>query len=257
MSETTQRPALHLTEACWPVLEFVTNFDRQVKHGSTAPADQVRFEALSALRDAEDLARDDPVTERLWHDHVRPMMVYLIDYKMLNTDWEGCDYWSAQPFETDPNVLDHPQALGGEDFFTKCDELQREYELAERRDRHDKDELAELLTLFFVCLRLGFKGQYHDRPLELGDYTRRLFSRLPGYARTRDERMFPDAYRHNQEMKVNYNIGMRLTIFLAIFAGILCIAFVTFWVSWDVAVGEIADAAEQWRQNSATIVGGK
>ena len=93
MAETERRSPHHLTEACWPVLEFLTHFTRQLKYGTAAPPKQVRYEALSALRDSEEYARDDPVSERAWEDRIQATLVYLIDYKMLNSDWEGRDYW--------------------------------------------------------------------------------------------------------------------------------------------------------------------
>lgn len=251
MTEQIQRSKLRLTAACWPAFEFLTNFVRQVKHGAVGPADQVRYEALSALRDAEDLSRGDPVSERAWDDRVKAMLIYLLDYKMINTKWEGTNFWFDHPFETDPNVLNHAQALGGEEFFRDCDELQKEFELAERRDRRDKDELAEQLSLYFSCLRLGFKGQYHDRPQELADYTRRLFTRLPAYATTRAKEMFPEAYRHNQEMKVNYNLGLSLSVVLVTFAIIIGLSIFTFRVAWDRAVGDIAAVAQQWEDQAA------
>jgi len=239
MTETVERKPLHLTEACWPVFEFVTNFTRQVKYNAVPAATQVRYEALSALRDAEDLVRDDPVSERAWHERIKGAMVYLVDYKMINTDWEGRLYWLDNSFETDPNVLNHPQALGGEDFFVVADGLQREYELSERRERRDKDELAEQLGIYFTCLRLGFKGQYHDRPQELADYTRRLFSRLPAYGTTRAKEMFPAAYRHNQELKVNYDLGMKLTMVLVVLGLVVGAWFLVSRLAWRSFVGDI------------------
>ncbi len=235
--------SLHLTEACWPVFEFITNFTRQLKGGATPDPQQLRFEGLSAWRDAADLARDEPVSERAWNDRVEAMMVYLIDYKMLNTEWEGRDFWFDNRFETDPEVLNHVESLGGDKFFESCDELQKEFELADRRDRRDKDELAEQLSLYFTCLRLGFKGRFHDRPQELADYTRRLFARLPAYASTRAKDLFPEAYQHNQEVKVNYKLGMSLTIMVAIFAVLMVTSLFTFQVAWNSATKEINDAA--------------
>jgi len=258
MTEATTdgRASLKLAETCWPVFEFLTNFVRKIKHGVAPPPDQVRFEAVSALRDSEDFSRNEPVTERAWNDRVKAMMVYLIDYKMLNTEWAGRDFWFDNPFETDPTLLDHPQAVGGDDFFSDCDEIQREYELAERRDRQDKDELAGLLNLYFVCLRLGFKGKYHDRPQELADYTRRLFTRLPAYGTTRAKEMFPDAYRHNQEIKVNYNLGKNLTIVLATFLVIIVVSLVTFRFAWSAATDEIEKSAEMWEGGQVGVVEG-
>ncbi len=245
MMDTAEHASLRLTEACWPVFEFVTNFQRQVKYGTVPPADQVRYEALSALRDAEDLARNDPITERAWHERIKEIVVYLLDYKMLNTEWGGHNYWFDNMFETDPMILDHPEALGGEEFFRVCDELQREYEAAERRDRRDKDELAEQLGLYFICLRLGFKGKFHDRPQELADYTRRLFTRLPAYATTRAKEMFPESYKHNQEIKVNYNLGMSMTIVL-----VMLVVVVVLWMgvsrfAWQRATTDLERYADE------------
>jgi type VI protein secretion system component VasF len=246
MSERDTAPALRLTEVCWPVFDALINFARHVKRETTAPPEQVRFEMLTALRDAEDVARRDPVTERLWDDRVKAMMVYVIDYKMLNTPWPGRNFWFENRFETDPSILDHVEALGGEKFFEDCDEIQREYEVAERRDRRDTGELAELLNLYFISLRMGFKGQFHDRPQELADYTRRLFSRLPAYATTRGKEMFPDAYRHNQEVKVDYRLGMSLTLVLVVLAVVVGVTLVTFRVAWSRETAEIARVAAEW-----------
>ncbi len=248
--EKKDRPSLYLTTACWPVLELITNFARQVKYGTCPPPEQVRYEAVSALRDAEDLARNDPAAERLWEDRAKAMMCYLIDYKMINSAWEGPEYWSDNPFETDPQLLNHAQATGGEDFFRECDEIQKEHDLAERRERRDRHELGELLGLYFTCLRLGFRGQFHDRPQELADYTRRLWARLPAYAQTRSKEMFPEAYEHNQEIKINYNLGLSLVVVLTTFAVIIGLFVGTMRIAWDTAVDEITDSAEQWKQST-------
>ena len=245
-AEAQETPTLRLTEACWPVFDFLINFGRHAKFGTVPAPDQVRFEALAALRDAEDLARRDSASERIWEDRVKAMMVYLIDYKMLNNEWPGRDFWFDHRFETDVEILNHVEALGGEAFFKDCDEIQKEYELAERRDRRDRYELAELLNLYFICIRLGFMGQYHDRPQELADYTRRLFTRLPAYATTRGKEMFPEAYRHNQEVKVDYKLGMSLTLVAAIVLVIVGVSLGTFRIAWHRASSDIAQVAEHW-----------
>ncbi len=243
MSEREEQAPPRLTEVCWPVLDCLINVTRQMKHGSLPPPDQVRYQLLAALRDAEDLARRDPVSERLWDDRVKAMMAYLVDYRMLHSEWEGRDFWFDNRFETDPGILDHVEALGGEKFFEDCNEIQREYEMAERRQRRDTGELAELLNLYFICLRLGFKGQYHDRPQELADYSRRLFSRLPAYATTRGKEMFPEAYRHTHEVKVDYKLGLSLTLVLVILAVIVGASLVTFRGAWAYAVSDIKKVA--------------
>jgi len=249
--EEVGQASLRLTEACWPVIEFVTNFTRQVKYGTVPEPEQVRYEALAAMRDAEDLMQNDPGSGRAWDERVKGMLVYLLDYKMLNTDWHGTNYWFDNLFETDPMILDHPEALGGEEFFRECDELQKTYEMAEMRDHHNKDILAEQLSLYFICLRLGFKGKFHDRPLELQDYARRLFSRLPAYSTTRAKDMFPEAYKHNQEVKVNYNLGMSLAIVLVILGFVVGLWALTSRLAWNSAVGALNEAAQTMKDSGS------
>ncbi len=243
-----EQAAHRLTETAWPVFEFLINFARQVKHGHVPAPEQVRFEALTAMRDAEDIAREDPATERCFNDRIKAMLSYLIDYKMLNTTWAGQSYWFDNRFETDPEVLNHVESLGGDKFFEDCDELQKEYEVAERRDRRDKNELAEMLNLYFVALRLGFKGRYHDRPQELADYTRRLYSRLPAYASTRTKEMFPEAYEHLAEVRVDYRLGMSLGVVAGILIGLIVVSLITFRIAWQSAVGDIEAAARKARE---------
>ncbi len=236
---------LLLTRACWPVFQFLGDFDRQLKSGRPAPPNdrQTWANALSALLRADEEARADRTAEKYWDDYVKAMMVYLIDYRMLNTEWAGQNYWFHYRFETHPDILREVEALGGEKFFDKCDEVYKEYEIAEQRDRADKDELAEVLGLYFICLRLGFKGKHRDSPQKLADYTRRLFSRLPAYATTRAKEMFPDAYRHNEELKVDYRLGTSLAMVLIVFAVIVGVSAITFRMAWSSAVGEIKSQA--------------
>ena len=246
-------PAVMLTEACWPVFEFITNFTRQIEHQTAPPGEQARYESLSALRDAEEIARDDPITERAWHDRVKAMMIYLIDYKMLNSSWDGASYWRDVQLEIEmpPDGLGHMDAVGGEKFFEDCNELQSEYDLAERRDRRDKEELGAQLNLYFICLRLGFKGRMHDFPQELGDYTHRLWARLPAQAATRGGEMFPQP--PPEIVDVDYKLGMKLATVVAIFLMILITASITFRVAWNRAVGTITETRQVWENNDPKV----
>jgi type IV/VI secretion system ImpK/VasF family protein len=256
MTEKLEGPlTFRLTEVCWPVFQFLTDFGRRVQHGMPQDFKQVRFDAVTALRDAEEIAAGDPSSEKLWRQRVKTMMVYLLDYVLTETSWTGQEAWRLGPFETDPEMLGHEAVRGGSAFFEDCDQIQGEFELAERRDLSEKENLAELLGLYFICLSLGFKGQYQDRPQELADYTRRLFTRLPAHASTRAREMFPDSYRHNREVKVSYNLGMSLTVMVTIFVVIVVLAGVTFHIAWKSAVGDIATAAEQVENGTYFEVG--
>ena len=80
MTEPAEQTSSHLTEACWPVFECLTNLVRKVKAGDAPEPEQVRREALSALREAEDLARKEPTCDRAWNEQIEEIMVYMTDY---------------------------------------------------------------------------------------------------------------------------------------------------------------------------------
>jgi len=240
-----------LTQACWPIFEFVIHFKRKLRYGGLADGDQVKFEARQAFRTAEEIARDDPAVERLWHEKAKAMMTYFVDYMMINTEWEGREAWVNNPLELDRDFLDHTETLGGEHFFNDCDEVQREFEQADRRDRRDKYDLAELLSLYFTCLRLGFKGKYDGFPNELTDYTRRLYSKLPAYAATKGKEMFPEAYKNVEEVKVDYKLGISLVIVLTCFFIVVISWTVASYVLWNNAVKDIERAAVHFQDSKS------
>lgn len=245
MSDQANTVRLRLSEVCWPVFDYLITFLREVRHGATLPQEAVRDQALLALHDAAELAGQDSIANRLWETRIKPMLVYLLDYRMINCDWAGNDYWWNHCLETSSDGLGHPEALGGEKFFEACDQVQKDLELATRHERPDCYELTELLSLHFICLRLGFKGAYHERPRELADYTRRLFTSLPAYATTHDKQMFRDAYEHNQVVKVDYRLGRSLAIVLVSLLLVLSAILITFQCAWYSATDDIARAAGQ------------
>ena len=139
-----------------------------------------------------------------------------------------------------------PRACSGLfEILVHVRELQREYETAERRNRPDKDLVGEQLAVLYTCLRLGFRGQYDDRPRELADYTRRVFVRLPAHAAARDREMFPQAYAHTEQLQVHYDLGMKLTVVIAGLVIVIASWTVLTYVKWDALTKELANAATQ------------
>jgi len=69
----------------------------------------------------------------------------LIDETILNTVWGSNSFWGRQPLLS----VFHNETSGGENFFIILDQLLR-----------NPNADLNLIELLFVCLSLGFKGQY-------------------------------------------------------------------------------------------------
>ena len=188
----------------------------QARRGSAARAGALRG-ARRPCGTRRTRAREDPVTERAWNDRVKAMMVYLIDYKMLNTDWDGRNYWFVpEPLRDRPGGPRRTsRALGGEKFFEDCDEMQQGVRArrAPRPPGQGRTGRAAEPVLHLPAPGLQGAATTTGRrnwPTTPGGCSRRL----PAYATTRGKEMFPEAYRHNQELKVDYKLGMSLTMVL-------------------------------------------
>ena len=255
MTGTTRSPGpvLPLTQVCRPVLEFMINFDRARSAGALGEYAEIRGQAGRAIAIAEDAAgKSDDATAAAWNEFARNMLVYFIDYKMINSEWHGAIEWKQSPFEAE--LLQHSDVLGGELFFSDAaqvmDRLQRSNQLAHRGD----DRWEELLSLYYACIRLGFKGQYGPGMFgEAGDETglqqraKEMYMLLPAFKTSRELRLFPQAYEHRLERDFNPPIGTTLAVAGAIAAVVLLAAGLIFFFAWDHATSVIREAAERVR----------
>lgn len=241
---------LLLTRACWPVFLTVMNVARQVRAGAEPDPEQVRMRVAAVLRDGGELAGADAAVDRAWRERIRAMLIYFVDYRMVQMRWRGQRFWLERRFETSPDGLGQTPALGGNKFFEDCDALQKVFLEAERQpDRQDKGLLAEQLALYFTCLRLGFRGQFQERPDRLEDYERQLYALLPGQRLLGDEELFPDAYKHTVKKQALYPVGRSLAIVAGFFTLVLVGTAVAYQIAWRLTTGAIAAEARLYADN--------
>ena len=174
---------------------------------------------------------------------MRNPLVYLVDEIMiLNCDWPYRQDWANDCLEV--TLLGHPTALGGESFYTECDEALHELELAERHERQDQVPKIETLMIYYVALQTGFKGRYALDLDAWREYKGHVFSKLPAYAQTRSKNLFPGTTEHTVSMDPNYEPVMRLVYVLIAFVGILSIYLVGTWGHWSKMITQLEDHAD-------------
>jgi type VI protein secretion system component VasF len=228
-------------------------FSQQARSGKTGAPENIRREMLTALREGAEIAAQDSAADRAWHERIRKLLIYFCDYRLSQTDWPGRAYWLNHRLETSPDGLAQPTGLGGDRFFDDCDELQKSYERVEHRDREDRGIMAEQLSLYYTAIRLGFRGRYHDFPVELEEYSRRLFALIPGQKTLGDDPMFPQAYDHTIKKPAIYALGVSVARIAAIFLVLLVAIIVVYQVAWRNAIRVIRESAETYE--SAALIG--
>ena|GEM_PF-2245385 len=225
------------------VVLYLVAFQRRVEDNEDINYENTRAETLTLLNDLDQRSHSEP---GLWDNWVkaRSPLVYLVDEIMiLNANWGHRDRWADECLEV--SLLGHPEALGGEGFYSECDEALHELELAERHERHDFQAKIETVMVFYVALQTGFKGKYALDLDAWREYKGHVFSKLPAYAQTRTKELFPEAEQHTVLLDPNYEPVMRLLYVFIAMAAILAIYLASTWSYWDSMVGDLTAGASK------------
>jgi type IV/VI secretion system ImpK/VasF family protein len=219
------------------VVLYLVAFQRRVAEGEIPSYDDARAEVLALLNDLDQRSHTEPGLFDHWAK-ARIPLVYLVDEVMiLNCPWDHRNEWANDCLEV--RLLGHPEALGGENFYTECDEALKSLELAERHERRDFDAAVEILMVFYVALQTGFKGRYALDLDAWREYKAHLFAKLPAYAQTRTKQLFPETEQHTVRMDPNYEPVTRLLYVFLGFLFIVALYFSATWGYWSALVGEL------------------
>jgi type VI secretion system protein ImpK len=103
----------------------------------------------------------------------------------------------------------------GKEFFARLEQI--------------APDARDVKEIYFLCLSLGFEGQYGltDKPEVLQEYRRRLYQDVAGPAETRTERIFPEAYTTARPV-----LRARRRVALLWFAIVVLVPAVLFGIYW-------------------------
>lgn len=231
------------------VLHLVA-FQRRIEDGEHVPYEDARAGVLTLLRDLDQKSHTEP---GLWNAWVkaRVPLVYLIDEVMiLNCPWDYRNEWANDCLEV--ALLGHPEALGGERFYTQCDEALKELEVAERHERGDKRQAAEIVMVFYVAMQMGFKGKFALDLDAWREYKGHVFAKLPAYAQTRTRELFPEADDHTVRIDPNYEPVIRLLYVFIGFAVLIALYLTATYGYWNEMVSALRQGAAQVSVSAAS-----
>lgn len=235
--------ALTVYDLSSEVFLYLVSFQRRAEDGEPLAYADVRAEVLALLNDLDQRSHLETGLRENWLK-VRVPLIYLIDEVMiLNAEWPHRDTWANECLEV--TLLGHPEALGGERFYTNCDEAIKELETAERLNRQDAGTKADVLSVYYVALQLGFKGKYALDLDAWREYKLHVFSKLPAYAQTRTKELTPEADDHTIQLDPNYEPVTRLLYVGLAFAVIVALYLGASWGYWSEMVGELAAYARE------------
>jgi type VI secretion system protein ImpK len=159
-----------------PVFQHVVDLQDRLDEGESPTLQAERDQILGVLGEAERKAGAS--SSQLAHDFelARRALVYWIDEVLINSGWDHATEWKQ-------NILEW-------DIYQERLRADRFYEVA-----HEAETLAgtDPLETFFLCVALGFRGRYVDRPKELEAWAERVYNRIVAGSHQPDKFMADDA----------------------------------------------------------------
>ncbi|MBI4582199.1 MAG: DotU family type IV/VI secretion system protein [Planctomycetes bacterium] len=240
--------AAKLWDLASPVLLTLSVLVRNAERKRPPSYEQARKTLLDLLARQEREA-DRMQMEAAWL-RARSPLVYLIDEVMvLDLAWsdENRKHWQNETLEV--TYLHKPQPMRAVDFFKECDEVQQE--LFSRVNEQERLARQDLLEVFYVCLKLGFRGRYRrheDQKVQghtLSEYMAVLFDKLPAKALLAEDRVTGEAYKHTDDRQAVYTFGWTIKTCLAVLIGIALMYSIVTWTTWHRLTKDVNDIAEQ------------
>ena len=197
-----------LLELCDPLFHYICRLNRCIRKGGVAEMISVRSEVLALLRRMRDIAAENAALLGQW-EQVELPLVFFVDLMIRNSRLPFAPDW--RPLAYDRHVL-----TGDADFFTMLDAT-----LADRTPA-----AAERLAVYYVCMGLGFGGEFRSQP----EYLRRKMEECTKRLRDSMDRgsavlLCPHAYEHADTRVLHERPGRALLGIGIALIGLIVVVF--------------------------------
>jgi type IV/VI secretion system ImpK/VasF family protein len=195
----------------------ISMYRRKLSNLEVTP-ESVHSELLSHFQHIQKIAEQAPET-RVAFENMQHPLIYFADEMMVSFSWSGQMQWSSSALQ----MTLFQQNIGGNDFYTRLDDL---------LDQSKPD--PSLMKLYYKMLRMGFKGSYFGKELQIQSYE----DRLRTFLKIRPEdRITPDAYLHTDpqdavRMPVLGTLSFILTMIFVMMVLYFGVGFVEDW-NWE------------------------
>jgi type IV/VI secretion system ImpK/VasF family protein len=210
-----------LLELCEPLFLYICRLNRSARKGGSHDLSRVRGEVKALLEQARGRATAEP---RLidQFEKIELVLLFFVDFMVKESPMPGAREWKELAFE-------HNELAGDEKFFDVLEETLGE----------PSESASERLSVFYVCMGLGFTGFYTGQPEYLRKKMLQCSARLKGLKQHDEvERICPEAYENVDTRNLVEPPGKKLLGIAIALVGLIIVLFVAnlylfLWTSQD------------------------
>lgn len=213
-----------LVSAASSIIALPAQFFNTISHPDVAG---LRRQVLEEIKNFENKARMAGFSPEVIYTS-RYVLCTFIDEAVLSTLWGSDSLWTSQSLLSSL----HNETSGGEKFFQILNNLLM-----------DPNANLELLELMFICVSLGFKGQYsviERGPEKLEELRNMVFEHI---RRRRGE--FPQELSPHWQSQSNQRVALRNYIPLWVVVAVACAILLVIFIGFTMVLGESADPVYQ------------
>lgn len=217
-----------LLEIYAPIFAFISALEAKNDYGDPEDLARQTAKLLENIRErCQDLNKNKD-----WVADAQYAVVAFVDESIHRSKWHGQAAWIRRPLVAMLNL----EGVPGVTFFEKLESW--------RRARQRSHEINELLEVYYVCLQLGFQGQFHQQQDRLARIKHELMTDLTEGG-TSPDALSPHAYRLPEDEVPPTRDTFPWTWFLSIVAGALLLLFLILKL---LSVGEINGLVEELKR---------
>ncbi len=228
----TQVRQMSLLDICEPLFQYICRLNRSARKGGNYDLSQVQSEIRGLLMQAKNQAVTSNHAEA-W-EKIELVLIFFCDFMIKESVLPWAREWKELAFER------HEMA-GDEKFFDLLEETLKDRS-ATANDR---------LSVFYVCMGLGFTGWYTGQPEYLRRKMKEIAARLQATGQFGDtQRLCPDAYEKVDTRDLIEPPGTKLIGIAIVLIGLIIVLFVAYGYLYHVASKKLGDSLQQVSDHS-------
>jgi len=224
-----------LADICEPIFQYICELNRKARRGARVDFGVVRSDIKSLMADARRRAEKTPGMIKAWPT-ADLVLTYFTDSMIVSSKLasvSGGQSWKPMSYEI--------QKLGyDEEFWKILDETLKDM----------SDDATQALSVFYVCVGLGFQGYNVGQPELIRNKMREMSARLLMMVDADQEgRICEDAYVHLDTRNLTEPPGKRvtgMTLLALLVLGVVLVSCFFFFRDASEALKSSLDGVTDW-----------
>jgi type IV/VI secretion system ImpK/VasF family protein len=222
-----------LLELYEPLFQYICRLNRMARSSGNPDYSVVRAELKAQLEDISQKANADAKASVQAKKLELPLL-FFIDSLVATSKLKFAEQWHQHRLAYDRN-----EKSGDEKF----------YDLLEETLNENSDEATERLTIYYLCLGLGFTGMYAGQPEQLRKYMNTIFPRIRHLVNyDPNARVCEDAYKSVDTRSFLQPPSNRIVFILILFIFLTLSVFVAYYGLFMKASDTLRDSLHQINQ---------